>query len=397
MKKLIALLLAVAMVACLFVGCAGDKEEPTETTTEPTTESTNEAPVVEEPTTESTAPTEPTTETPATEIAALDGKIAFITDTGTIDDHSFNQYSYQGVQLFGDANGIAYQYYKPTEDSDQARIDAMNQAIADGAKVVTMAGFLFGTAVHQVATENPEVLFLALDVSTADLPGEAPANLALITYKEEQAGYLAGYAAVIGGFKKLGFLGGIDVPAVVRYGYGFVQGADAAAQQLGVTDVVIDYWYSGSFVANDEILAKMNGWYTAGTEIVFSCGGGIYQSAVTAAEANNGFVIGVDVDQSNESTVILTSAMKALSNSVQVALTAAGSNGWAWTETYAGKQAVLGAAEDCVGLPMENTFLAPFDQAAYDTLFAGLVDGSIVVSDAIDVQPAVTNVTVNYQ
>ncbi len=399
MKKLVALLLALCMVACLFVGCAEDTAETTaapeaeDTTAAPEVEDTTEAPSEEDPSVEDTTEA-PSEETPA--MPALEGTIAFITDTGTIDDHSFNQYSYEGVQLFGDANGIGYQYYKPTEDSDQARIDAMNQAIADGAKVIVMAGYLFGTAVHQVATENPEVLFLALDVSTADLPGEAPANLALITYKEEQAGYLAGYAAVMGGFTKLGFLGGIDVPAVVRYGYGFVQGADAAAAVTG-SEVSIEYWYSGSFAPNDEILAKMNGWYTAGTEIVFSCGGGIYLSCVTAAEANNGYVIGVDVDQSNESTVILTSAMKALSNSVQVALGACGNNGWAWTEQYAGQQVVLGAAEDCVGLPMENTFLDPFDQAAYDALFAQLVDGTIVVSDAIDAQPAVANVTVNYQ
>ena len=325
----------------------------------------------------------------------LDGIIAFITDTGTIDDHSFNQYSYEGVQLFGDTNGIGYQYYKPTEDSDQARIDAMNQAITDGAKVIVMAGCLFGVAVYKVATANPEIIFLTLDVSTGDLPGEAPANLALITYQEEQAGYLAGYAAVMDGYTKLGFLGGIDVPAVVRYGYGFVQGADVAAAELG-TQVEINYWYSGVFAPNDEILAKMNGWYTAGTEIVFSCGG-IYRSCVATAEANNGWVIGVDVDQSNESNTIITSAIKQLSNSVQVALKACAEDGWTWSYDYAGNQMVFGAEEGCVGLPMENSYFWNFDQAVYDALFAALADGAISVSNAIDAAPATTNATVNYQ
>jgi len=135
-----------------------------------------------------------------------------------------------------------------------------------------------------------------------------------ILYREEQAGYLAGYAAVMDGYTKLGFLGGMAVPAVVRYGYGYVQGADAAAQKLGLApgSVEIKYWYSGVFAPNDDIKTKMSGWYTEGTEVVFACGGGIYLSATAAADAAGGKVIGVDVDQSAESPTIITSAMKDL-------------------------------------------------------------------------------------
>lgn len=113
-------------------------------------------------------------------------------------------------------------------------------------------------------------------------------------------------------------------------------GADKAAQELNLTDVNIKYWYSGSFQPNDDIATKMDNWYVGGTEVVFACGGGIYLSCQSAAEANDGKMIGVDVDQSNVSDRIITSAMKALSNSVVKALTDASANGWTWPQNYAG-------------------------------------------------------------
>lgn len=390
MKKLVALLLALAMVACLFAGCASnDKETTTETPTETTTESTSE-------------PTE-TSET--TESTGDDGtvdpsmKVAFVTDVGNIDDHSFNQYTYEGITTFAEENSVDCTYYKPAEDTDQARIDAINQAIADGYNTVVMAGYLFGPATASCAAEHPEVNFLALDVSAGDLGTDSiPSNVSLIVYKEEQAGYLAGYAAVKAGYTELGFLGGMSVPAVVRYGYGFVQGADAAAVEDNV-DVNIKYWYSGSFGPTDEIAAKMDSWYTEGTEVVFACGGGIYLSCQSAAEANEGLMIGVDVDQSNVSDTIITSAMKALSNSVRMALTAVGTNGLVWPEAYAGTCQSLGAKEDCVGLPMESSKLGDFDEAAYETLFQQIVDGTVTIDDTSDPEkhPTTQKVVVDWQ
>ena len=389
MKKLVALLLALAMVACLFAGCASnDKETTTETPTETTTET----------------PTEPTETSETTESTGDDGtvdpsmKVAFVTDVGNIDDHSFNQYTYEGITTFAEENSIDCTYYKPAEDTDQARIDAINQAIADGYNTVVMAGYLFGPATASCAAEHPEINFLALDVSAGDLGTDTiPSNVSLIVYKEEQAGYLAGYAAVKAGYTELGFLGGMSVPAVVRYGYGFVQGADAAAVEDNV-DVNIKYWYSGSFGPTDEIAAKMDSWYTEGTEVVFACGGGIYLSCQSAAEANEGLMIGV-VDQSNVSDTIITSAMKALSNSVRMALTAVGTNGLVWPEAYAGTCQSLGAKEDCVGLPMESSKLGDFDEAAYETLFQQIVDGTVTIDDTSDPEqhPTTQKVVVDWQ
>ena len=391
MKKLVALLLALAMVACLFAGCASnDKETTTETPTETTTE----------PVTEPTATSE-TTESTDDTVGTVDPsmKVAFVTDVGNIDDHSFNQYTYEGITTFAEENSVDCTYYKPAEDTDQARIDAINQAIADGYNTVVMAGYLFGPATASCAAEHPEVNFLALDVSAGDLGTDTiPSNVSLIVYKEEQAGYLAGYAAVKAGYTELGFLGGMSVPAVVRYGYGFVQGADAAAVEDNV-DVNIKYWYSGSFGPTDEIAAKMDSWYTEGTEVVFACGGGIYLSCQSAAEANEGLMIGVDVDQSNVSDTIITSAMKALSNSVRMALTAVGTNGLVWPEAYAGTCQSLGAKEDCVGLPMESSKLGDFDEAAYETLFQQIVDGTITIDDTSDPEkhPTTQKVVVDWQ
>ena len=324
--------------------------------------------------------------------------VAFVTDVGNIDDGSFNQYTWAGVQQFCADNGLNANYYKPSEDSDAARLEQMDNAIKDGAKVVVMAGYLFAASLGEAQAKHPDTSFLALDVSTGDL--EAPEkNTALITYKEEQAGYLAGYAAVTDGYKELGFLGGMAVPAVVRYGYGFVQGAEQAAKDAGVSDVHIKYWYSGSFVATDDIKAKMDSWYSEGTEVVFACGGSICNSCLAAAQANNGKMIGVDVDQSNLDPCVITSAMKALSNSVILALTDAKENNWKFSDKYAGKETTLGAAEDCVGLPMDSSVFSSFTQEQYDKLFASLQDGSLVVDNSFDtaVTPAVSSISVDYQ
>ena len=399
MKKILALLMAGCMALSL-VACGGTTSSTPGSTSGTTSGATEEA-----------ASTENTSNNKT--------DVAFVTDVGNIDDQSFNQYTWQGVQDFCAANNLKANYYRPSEDSDAARIEQVDNAVNDGAKAVVMAGYLFASTLETVQTKYPDVSFLALDVSTDDMLGAGgvdtsaadydpaaidmsqyiTANTALVTYKEEQAGYLAGYAAVADGYTQLGFLGGIAVPAVIRYGYGFVQGADAAANELGIDGVNINYWYSGTFEANDEIVTKMDGWYTTGTEVIFACGGQVGNSCAAAAQTNNGKMIGVDVDQSNLGDFVITSAMKSLANSVTVALTDCMGNDWTWTDTYSGKQTVLGAAEDCVGLPMETSKFTNFTQDRYDSLFDAIKSGELVVDDSFDqnVHPEVTAVNVDYQ
>lgn len=320
-------------------------------------------------------------------------EIALITDVGNIDDKSFNEGAWNGVKAYAKANGITYQYFKPAEDTNNARVETIKNAIAKGAKIIVCPGYLFEEAIYEVQDLYPDVAFLLLDGEphNADYSHfETKSNVHCILYQEEQAGYLAGYAAVMDGYRHLGFLGGIDVPPVVRYGHGYVQGADAAAQELELEDgaVTIKYWYSASFEPLDDIKIKMDGWYADGTEVVFSCGGGIYLNATKAAEEANKKVIGVDVDQAAESDTIITSAEKKLTESVKIALASFYENDGSWDSEHAGKTIVLGAAENCVGLPTKTTSwrFNTYKVTEYETLFAKLKDGTIVVNSAL-VQP----------
>lgn len=344
-------------------------------------------------------------------------EIALVTDVGNIDDKSFNQGAWEGVKKFAEDNNKTYSYYRPTEDSTTARVETITTAINAGAKVIVCPGYLFEEAVYEVQTKFPDVIFLLLDGEphTPDYAVyKTEDNVHCILYKEEQAGFFAGYAAVKDGYTKLGFLGGMDVPAVIRYGYGFVQGANKAAEELGNADKIsVNYWYCGSFVPSDEIVAKMNNWYSSGTEIVFSCGGGIYLSAINAATANNGKVIGVDVDQYAESDLIITSAMKGLTNSVVLALTdlyknvqtVKDENGkdvekLAWPAEYAGKTANLGVAENCVGLPTakDSWRFAKFTVEEYNAIFDKVNKGEIKIDNQSDkaTHPEVA-IAVDYQ
>ena len=229
-------------------------------------------------------------------------KVAMVTDYGDITDQSFNQTTYEACKAFCDENNVEFTYKKPASDADADRVSSIEEAIEEGYNVIVMPGYAFANAIYEVAPMYPDTKFVALDVSEGDLTAygerefDGP-NVYSAVYQEEIAGYMAGYAAVKLGYTKLGFLGGMAVPAVQRYGYGFVQGADAAAEEAGKSDVEIKYVYGGQFFGDADITAKMDTWYGAGTECVFACGGGIFTSAAEAAAKTNGKVIGVDVDQ----------------------------------------------------------------------------------------------------
>lgn len=323
---------------------------------------------------------------------------ALVTDVGNIDDQSFNQGTWEGLVAYANEKGLVektdYAYYRPSEDSDEARVETITAAIEAGAKVVVLPGYLFDAAVMTAAEKFPEVQFLGVDLS----PETYPANVTNIKFTEEVSGYLAGFAAVKDGYTKLGFLGGIDVPAVIRYGFGYVQGADAAAKEMGIT-VDMKYWYSAAFWPTDEIKAKMDSWYADGTQIVFSCGGGILQSCLAAAEEGNGKVIGVDVDQAGISERIVTSAYKKLTVGVKNLLDKLDANGGKWPADIAGVNVHQGIKDGAVGLPTEagSWRFSTFTVDEYNKVFASIVDGTLTISDDITTQPTTTNVTVDYQ
>ena len=327
-------------------------------------------------------------------------KFALVTDVGNIDDQSFNQSTWEGLVAFAEANDMVkdedYAYYKPFEDSDDARIESITTAIEYGAKVVVVPGYLFNAAVLTAAEANPEVIFIGVDL-TID-PEAYPTNVTNLIFKEEQSGFMAGYAAVMDGYTSLGFLGGIDVPAVVRYGYGFVQGVDYAAQELGI-ETEVKYWYSGSFAPGDEIKAKMDSWYSEGTEIVFACGGGIYLSCLSAAEAVDGKMIGVDTDQGYISELIVTSAMKIIPDPLGVVLQAIYDGEYVLPEDYSGIDITLSIEDGACGLPTadDSWRFETFTVDDYQAILDMAVSGEVEISNATDAAPETVATTVDYQ
>ena len=404
MKKFFALLLSLAMVLAL-VAC-GQKE--------------------------TTTPDD--TQTPDDTTPEVEYKIAMITDYGDITDQSFNQTTYEACKAFAEDNSIEFSYFKPAGDNTADRVAMIEKAVNDGFNVIVMPGYAFGGAIVEAAPEFPDVKFIALDVAAGDLletavakAGEAydytpenwdlnkyvdMSNVYCAVYQEELCGYMAGYAAVKLGYKNLGFLGGMSVPAVVRYGYGFVQGVDAAAADMGLTDVKVNYIYGGQFFGDADITAVMDTWYQGGTEVVFACGGGIYTSAVDAAKKVDAKVIGVDVDQAGVIAkyagvdgMTVTSAMKGLYPATYDTLTDVIVNGnW---DKYVGKIATLGLVSgtdpeaNYVQIPMGDgtQWSDSFTQDDYKAMVKDMFDGKITVSNDTTKAPTdfATAITVNAQ
>ena len=392
MKKILSLTMAAAMALSL-AACGNTAEAPAEESAT-TNSATSEA-------------------AEGGETSAAIAGIAQVCDVGTIDDESFNQGCWEAVEAYGEANGVETNHYLPPDDpSDEDRQSMIRQAVSDGYDTVVCVGYLYGSSIAWASSEYPDVNFIGVDITAGDInaEGNIPSNVYCITFKEEQAGYLAGYAAVKDGFTQLGFLGGQAVPAVIRYGYGFVQGADAAAQEMGA-NININYWYGNQFFGDANITAKMESWYQGGTEVVFACGGGIYTSAVEAAVKYDGKVIGVDVDQryvgdkgvadgAYSYNPFLTSAMKGLGAAVTDALDHAASGTWS---EVGGTNGNYGLEEgDYIGLPTAETSWAfrTFTVEDYQAELEKLRSGEITVDNSSDpaVQPTTSEfTTVNYQ
>ena len=366
MKRILALVLALCMVFALCA-CSNNGDKDTKTSDNP-----NETAM----------------------------KVAMITDYGDITDQSFNQTTYEACKAYCTENSIDFNYFKPASDADADRVAMIEKAVADGYNVIVMPGFAFGPAVKQTVNTYPDVKFFTLDVSAGDLGEDfkIPSNLYCAIYQEELCGYMAGYAAVKLGYKQLGFLGGMAVPAVVRYGYGFVQGVNAAAVEMKIADQVsVKYVYGNLFKADPAITAVMDTWYANGTEVVFACGGGIYTSAAEAAAKVEGAkVIGVDVDQSGiidgkyGEGMTVTSAMKGLAPTVKTVLAAISADKWA---DFGGKMESLGLVsenpeDNYVQIPMESTqWSDDFTKDDYKALVAAMFKGDIKVDNSTEAMP----------
>lgn len=351
MKKLLSLLAIITMSAVLLVGCGGQEYE-----------------------------------------------IALITDKGNIDDKSFNQGSWEGVVEFAEENDITHQYYKPEEASDAGYLASIALAVEGGAKVIVTPGFLFEVPIYEAQTLYPEVKFILLDgvPHTADYATfETKDNVASIMYAEEESGYLAGYAAVADGMTDLGFMGGMAVPAVQAFGYGFLQGAEDAADEMGLTEVNVTYHYTGNFEENATNKATAKTMYQEGVEVIFAAGGSVGKSVMSAASEEEAKVIGVDVDQRYDSETVITSATKGLAASViQVLEAIYVDDNW---DDFGGETTYFNATNDGVGLPTSvigddaaNAFdrFESFTLADYEAVYEMLVNGSVDPIRTITVEDA---------
>jgi len=353
MKKLFALLLAVLLVAGVFVACGGNNE--------PAGGGTNSFGV----------------------ISWEDGEIpiVLITDYGDIDDESYNQGAWEGVLQFARANDIPYDYFRPaSRGSTEDNLNSISLAIDAGVQVLVTPGFLFEPAIYIAQEMYSDVHIILLDAIPTPPEGDSyiAENTVAVLFAEEQSGFLAGYAAVMDGHRELGFIGGIPVPSVIRFGTGFVEGAEFAAAELGLGagDVNIRYTYAGSFAPSPEVQTLAASWYADGVEVIFTAAGGAGLSVFAAADASDsGLVIGVDVDQSSHSERIITSALKELRNSVadMLELFFAG-------EFPGGQIFMMDGTNDGVGLPQDFSRFQTFSQADYDAIFGQLAGGEIPVS-----------------
>ena len=404
MKKRILALAMAAVMAGSLTACSGSsgtdtKAAPAETEA-PASESKSEAKE------ESKAGEGDAANTSSSKGGAEGYELALVTDLGTIDDKSFNQGAWEGLKKYAEENSIAYKYYQPQEGTTDSYLETIGLAIEGGAKLVVCPGFLFEEPIYLAQDKYPDVHFILLDGEPhdADYNYKTNDNVMPILFQEDQAGFLAGYAVVKDGYTKLGFMGGMAVPAVIRFGYGFVQGAEFAAEEDGVTGVEVMYNYTGGFAATPEAQSMAASWYQNGTEVIFGCGGAVGNSVMAAAQEKNAKVIGVDVDQSaNIDTygegMCVTSAMKGLAETVEHMLGEVVAGNFA---NYGGQVETLGLVNgddptaNYVQLPMETTQWGDgFTQDDYKALVKAMYDGDVTVSNDISAMPA-TTITVNF-
>lgn len=360
MKKLLGIALAIALIAVSLAGCSG---------------------------------------------SSSGHEIILITDKGNIDDKSFNQGSWEGVVEFAKREGISHTYIKPEDDTNDGYLAAIDLAVQGGAKVIVTPGFLFEVPVYEAQQKYPDVKFILLDGAphpADDFTPDIRDNVASILYAEEESGYLAGYAAVMDGMRNLGFMGGMAVPAVQAFGYGYLQGAEDAAKELGLPDGSIKaiYHYTGNFEENDTNKATASTMYQEGVEVIFACGGSVGKSVMSAAAEAGAKVIGVDVDQRYDSETVITSATKGLAPSVISVLESIyKTDSW---EQYGGKTTYFNAENDGVGLPTtvigdENADafdrFESFTMEDYEKVFGRLKNGEISVTRSINVADPSGNAT----
>ncbi|WP_300366824.1 BMP family ABC transporter substrate-binding protein [Brachyspira sp.] len=312
-------------------------------------------------------------------------EIALITE-GEIDDKSYNQGAWEGLLQYADNNDKTYKYYRASAKTTESYIEVIDLAVYNGAKLIITPNYLFETAVYKAQDKYPKVTFIIIDGIPQDgtySDSRIENNTYSILYAEEQAGFLAGYAITKEGYTNLGVMGGMEVPPVLRFGYGFLQGVNYAAKEMNLSprDVEVNYTYVNSFEASYKSKVLADSWYKSGVQVIFAPAGGVVNSVIDSAEENNGWVIGVDVDQSFESPTVITSAIKKIKESVYNAVDSFYNGSF-----VGGKKIVLDVKVNGVGLTIRTSHFQQFTENDYNIVYQKLVDGSITVLKDTDVR-----------
>lgn len=338
-------------------------------------------------------------EDPYGDYSEAGGEIAFLAD-GPVEDGGYNEAIYNGVRMYALGAGVSFSYYNADSDDLESYRAMAVRAAEDGARLLVCGGNMFGEAVGALQNIYPQISFLLIDSLPLDNAGEElpiGENVHCILFHEEQAGYLAGYMAVWEGYRNLGFVGGRQEPGVLRYGYGYLQGIDAAAKDLSLDDVSVNYWYADTYTPDISVREKTDGWYADGTQIIFVCGGGLYESVLEAAENQDGMLIGVDVDQCRISDRFLTSAVKNIGAAVTDALDEYYASG-GWPEEDAGQVKRYGVEDGCAAIPVMDTEwrFKEIPTTLFFEIYKQMKRGDRGVSDNISEPPQVA-VTVNFE
>lgn len=385
MKKFLALFLSLtlllALTACKAAEAASGAQQEQRTVTAPTDDAT----FVYQP--------EDPTVTPAggETIALVTG--ASGTESGA------DAMLWQGVQTFASAYGYTATTQTAEGDSSADAETALRTAAESGAKLVICRGDAAATALYRIQENYPDVHYLLFDDEphNDDYSAYKTANLVhCVLFQEEQAGYLAGYAAVIDGYTSLGFVGAREIPGIVRYGTGFLQGAEAAAEQQGET-VNLKFWFADTYDENDAVTQRMADWYNGGVSLIFVSGGTLYKCAAQAAEQTGGKVVAGDTNVTALSDSVLASAVKCYNAAVQRQLYEFFTAG-SWSAQNAGQTERVGISNAEVALESDTSWrLDSFTLDDYRSLYEDLRTSVKRVDAYADMEtlPDTPNVTVS--
>lgn len=315
---------------------------------------------------------------------AADFSVAMVTDVGGVDDKSFNQSAWEGIQQFGEENGLekgdgGFDYLQSASDADYNT--NLNNLIRRDFDVVFGIGFLMEGAVAEIAEQQPEAQIAIIDAVV-----EAP-NVASVLFKEQEGAFLAGVAAALmTETNKIGFVGGMEIPVIERFEAGFLEGVAA------VDDTVeVDVQYTGAFDKAELGKTTANRMYSAGADIIFHAAGGtgngVFTEAKERKEADpdaNIWVIGVDADQYDEgqtgdANVTLTSVLKGVDKAV-VSISEQAMAG----DFPGGETITYGLADDGVGLADSRGAIPEDVMTQIEDFKKQVIDGDITVPETVE-------------